>query len=103
MGSATSLYHLLDERPELVAVVKGRRDVSDLDVRELVRRQGGVVKLIDRRARPGLPGVSLPRIRRVPRGEARRLFPTDAMRRRLAQVEVAELLWIMPALDAFGG
>jgi len=87
-GRATSLYHALDERPELVAVAKDRV-ASDRDLVKLDRATW--VRIItDSNTRP--PGdMSAEAYADLLAKKAAHLFPTDALADRLGKIRVGGL------------
>lgn len=88
-GFASSLYHVLDERPELVAVAKA----GITGVHELVKNNKAAwVKIInDSKTRPP-GGISADVYADLLIKKIARLFPTDALAHRLSQVKVADVL-----------
>ena len=88
-GLATTLYHVLDERPELVAtakrVVDSPRDFVKLDQAEWIKI------VTDSQTKP--PGdIPAEQYADLLARKAARLFPTDALAHRLGQVEVAGIV-----------
>ncbi len=95
-GVAASLYHVLDERPELVAAARPGLG----DVRELVRHDRAAWrKLIeDSKTRP--PGdLSAEAYAELLEKKVQRLFPTDALSHRLARASAPEALARNAELD----
>ena len=88
-GLASSLYHVLDERPELVAAVKP----TVTRVHDLVKNDKVAwVKIItDSKAKPP-GGISADAYGDLLVKKISRLFPTDALAHRLSQFKVADVL-----------
>lgn len=88
-GLASSLYHVLDERPELVAAVKP----NVTSVHDLVKNDKVAwVKIItDSKAKPP-GGISADAYADLLVKKISRLFPTDALAHRLSQVKVGDVL-----------
>ena len=89
VGMATSLYHVLDERPELVAAAK----VGINHVHELVKndKSAWVVLIKDSKTKPP-GGISAEDYADLLVKKVSRLFPTDALAHRLTQVRVGDVL-----------
>jgi hypothetical protein len=89
VGFASSLYHVLDERPELVAAAKaGATGVHDL----VKKNKAAWVKIInDSKTKP--PGrITADVYAELLIKKIARLFPTDALAERLRQVKVGDVL-----------
>ena len=89
VGFASSLYHVLDERPELVAAAKA----GITGVHELVKNDKAVwVKIIkDSKTKPP-GGIAVDEYAELLTKKMARLFPTDALAHRLTQVKIADVL-----------
>lgn len=88
-GVASSLYHLLDERPELVAAARP----GIIGIRDLVKNDKAAwVKIItDSKTKPP-GGLSADDYADLLARKIERLFPKDALARRLSQVKLGDVL-----------
>jgi hypothetical protein len=88
-GFASSLYHLLDERPDLVAAAT----TGITGVHELVKNdEAAWTKFIKQSKTKPPAGISAEEYAGLLAKKVARLFPTDALAHRLSQVRIGDIL-----------